>query len=147
MPIPFEHDSNPDYVVDRALGAELVRKAVSMLKERETEVLRLRFGFDGGDDRTLGKIGEHFSFTSESARQIESKAKEKPAAKLAQVGLVADGVEPAPPRSARPADRPSCEGRPRRPGRVVMNSPRDSGWRSGSGPPATTATTALSPTC
>ncbi|WP_156077562.1 sigma-70 family RNA polymerase sigma factor [Saccharothrix sp. NRRL B-16314] len=105
VPIPLDHESNPDQVVDRMLGAELVRTAVSMLKEREAEVLRLRFGFDGGDDRTLDKIGEHFSFTRERARQIESKAKSNLVKKLAEVGLVAGGAEPSPrpttPRTTR----------------------------------------------
>jgi RNA polymerase sigma factor (sigma-70 family) len=95
VPIPFDHDSNPDYAVDRRLGAELVRKAVSLLKEREAEVLRLRFGFDGGDDRTLEKVGEHFSVTRERIRQIESKAKSNLVKKLAEVGLLADGTEPS----------------------------------------------------
>lgn len=96
VPIPFEHDSNPDYVVDRALGAELVRQAVSRLKEREAEVLRLRFGFDSGDDLTLEKVGEHFSVTRERVRQIESKAKSNLIGKLAEVGLVAGDADPVP---------------------------------------------------
>jgi RNA polymerase primary sigma factor len=115
VPIPFEHDSNPDYVVDRALGAELVRNAVARLNEREAEVLRLRFGFDGGDDRTLEKVGEHFSFTRERARQIESKAKKKLVAKLAQVGLVANGAESdrdLAPSENRPARRSNAARRP-----------------------------------
>lgn len=104
VPAPFEHDSNPDYVVDRALGAELVRKAVSMLKEREAEVLRLRFGFDSGDDRTLEKVGEHFSVTRERVRQIESKAKSNLIEKLADVGLVAGDRDLAP-EEKRPVPR------------------------------------------
>ncbi|MBB5958458.1 RNA polymerase sigma factor (sigma-70 family) [Saccharothrix tamanrassetensis] len=96
VPAPFEHHSNPDYVLDNELGAELVRKALSLLKEREAEVLRLRFGFDGGDDRTLEKIGEHFSVTRERIRQIESKAKSKLVGKLADVGLTAGGATPTP---------------------------------------------------
>jgi RNA polymerase sigma factor (sigma-70 family) len=106
VPAPFEHESNPDHVVGRALGAELVRKALSLLKEREAEVLRLRFGFDGGDDRTLEKVGEHFSVTRERIRQIEGKAKNKLVEKLADVGLLANGAEPAPaPPQKRKAGR------------------------------------------
>jgi RNA polymerase sigma factor (sigma-70 family) len=124
VPVPFEHDSNPDYVVDRALGAELVRKAVSLLKEREAEVLRLRFGFDGGDDRTLEKVGEHFSFTRERARQIEGKAKGNLVRKLADVGLVAGGADTAPaPTTKRPDRRLSVLRHPvqekRRPGTEI----------------------------
>lgn len=116
VPIPFEHDSNPDYVVDRALGAELVRKSVSMLREREAEVLRLRFGFDDGDERTLEKVGEHFSFTRERARQIEAKAKKNLVAKLAQVGLVAEAD--AVPSDKRPDPRPTVVHRP-----IVVHGP------------------------
>lgn len=119
MPIPFEHDSNPDYVVDRALDAELVRKSLSTLKEREAEVIRLRFGFDGGEDRTLDKIGERFSFTRERARQIESKAKKKLATTLAQVWVGGSDVEldPATPdrspaRRSPVAHRPPPKKRP-----------------------------------
>ncbi|GAA1292236.1 RNA polymerase sigma factor RpoD/SigA [Saccharothrix xinjiangensis] len=104
VPIPFEHDSNPDYVVDRALGADLVRQAVSRLKEREAEVLRLRFGFDSGDDLTLEKVGEHFSVTRERVRQIESKAKSNLIGKLAEVGLIAGGADPVP---TPPPERPT----------------------------------------
>ncbi|SEF24709.1 RNA polymerase sigma factor, sigma-70 family [Amycolatopsis pretoriensis] len=106
IPAPLEDHSNPDYVVDRELGAELVREALSLLKEREAEVLRLRFGFDGGDELTLDKIGEHFSFTRERARQIESKAKDHLRGKLADVGLVAGGANPVPmPSPKRPTRR------------------------------------------
>ncbi|MEU2093544.1 sigma-70 family RNA polymerase sigma factor [Nocardia beijingensis] len=106
VPIPFEHDANPDYVVDRALEAELVRKAVSLLDQREAKVLKLRFGFDGDDDLTLEKIGEHFSFTRERARQVESKAKKNLVTKLAEVGIVADDGEPClATRTTRPQAR------------------------------------------
>lgn len=107
VPIPFEHDANPDYVVDRAVGAELVRKAVSSLKEREAKVLELRFGFDGEDDLTLEKVGEHFSFTRERARQVEGKAKKNLVAKLADVGIVADDAEPSVSVYATPPQAPA----------------------------------------
>ncbi|QFU89518.1 RNA polymerase sigma factor RpoD/SigA [Amycolatopsis sp. YIM 10] len=104
IPAPLEHHSNPDYVLDHELGAELVREALSVLKEREAEVLKLRFGFDGGDDLTLEKIGERFSVTRERVRQIENKAKSNLRDKLAEVGLVASGADPVP---TAPPKRPT----------------------------------------
>ncbi|GAA3986531.1 hypothetical protein GCM10022247_01110 [Allokutzneria multivorans] len=104
VPAPFEHESNPDYVVDRAAGAELVRRALLLLKDREAEVLRLRFGLDDDEERTLDRVGEHFSFTRERARQIESKAKSKLVEKLAEVGLFGGPsrtVVPPPPKQPR----------------------------------------------
>ncbi|UQS27321.1 RNA polymerase sigma factor RpoD/SigA [Amycolatopsis thermalba] len=113
IPAPLEHHSNPDYVLDHELGAQLVREALSLLKEREAEVLRLRFGFDGGDDLTLEKIGERFSVTRERVRQIESKAKGNLRDKLAIVGLVAGGADPVPtPPPKRPTRRPNVVRRP-----------------------------------
>ncbi|MCC3311463.1 sigma-70 family RNA polymerase sigma factor [Nocardia africana] len=111
IPIPFEHHANPDYVVERTLSVELVRKAMSLLNEREAKVLKLRFGFDGGDELTLEKVGEYFSFTRERARQIESKAKKSLVAKFAEVGIVADDSEPYLPAQTTRSQTPAAVGR------------------------------------
>jgi RNA polymerase sigma factor (sigma-70 family) len=89
IPVASDDLSNPDYVLDRKTGRELVHAALALLNEREATVLRLRFGFDGSDGQTLENVGEHFKFTRERARQIESKAKANIVPKLAAVGLVA----------------------------------------------------------
>ena len=47
------------------------------LDEREREILRLRFGLDRGEPRTLDEVGEHFSLTRERIRQIEARAMSK----------------------------------------------------------------------
>ena len=44
------------------------------LPRKDAEVLRLRFGLDVGDDRTLEEIGRAFGVTRERIRQIEKKA-------------------------------------------------------------------------
>jgi len=55
--------------------AECIDKALSCLNERESKVLRLRFGLnDAGDGVTLQKIGGMFGVTRERIRQIEVKA-------------------------------------------------------------------------
>jgi RNA polymerase primary sigma factor len=56
---------------------EGARDLLSTLSEREAEVLRMRFGLDGGAERTLAEIGESFDLTRERIRQIESQALRK----------------------------------------------------------------------
>jgi RNA polymerase primary sigma factor len=47
------------------------------LTEREEKVLRLRFGLDDGQCRTLEEVGQVFNVTRERIRQIEAKALRK----------------------------------------------------------------------
>ena len=49
----------------------------SPLTEREREILKLRFGLDRGEPRTLEEVGEHFNLTRERIRQIEARAMSK----------------------------------------------------------------------
>jgi len=65
-----------DEVMSALLGAE-VEKLLSKLDERERNVLRLRFGLDRGEPRTLDEVGEHFNLTRERIRQIEVRAMAK----------------------------------------------------------------------
>jgi RNA polymerase primary sigma factor len=50
---------------------------LSVLSPREQQVIRMRYGFDGQDERTLAEIGESFSLTRERIRQIEGEALRK----------------------------------------------------------------------
>ena len=43
------------------------------LSEREQEIVRLRFGLDGGQAKTLEEVGQEFGVTRERIRQIEAK--------------------------------------------------------------------------
>ena len=61
----------------RSSFEEQVRAMVSHLDEKEREVIKLRFGLDGEDPRTLQEIGAALGLSRERIRQIESKAKEK----------------------------------------------------------------------
>ena len=60
-----------------ALLPEEITRLLSPLDEREREILRLRFGLDRGEPRTLEEVGEHFNLTRERIRQIEARAMSK----------------------------------------------------------------------
>ena len=57
----------------RMLLNEAVKRALSELSEREQEVVRLRFGLDDGQIRTLEEVGQIFGVTRKRIRQIEMK--------------------------------------------------------------------------
>jgi RNA polymerase sigma factor (sigma-70 family) len=62
--------------VDSLLPQEIAR-LLSALDDRERQILRLRFGLDQGEPRTLEEVGEHFNLTRERIRQIEARAMSK----------------------------------------------------------------------
>ena len=63
----------PAEAAARALLNEAVKDALAELGPREQEVVRLRFGLDDGQMRTLEEVGQVFGITRERVRQIESK--------------------------------------------------------------------------
>jgi len=60
-----------------ALLPEEIARLLAPLDEREREILKLRFGLDRGEPRTLEEVGEHFHLTRERIRQIEARAMSK----------------------------------------------------------------------
>ena len=60
-----------------ALLGDEVNKMLVDLDEREREILRLRFGLDRGEPRTLDEVGACFNLTRERIRQIEARAMSK----------------------------------------------------------------------
>ncbi len=54
-----------------------IQLMVKDLDQKERDVIRMRFGLDGDDPRTLQEIGEAMALSRERIRQIESRAKEK----------------------------------------------------------------------
>ena len=84
-PVGEEDDSNlSDFIEDQAAEApadaaarrmlnRAVIDALDELNDREKAVVRLRFGLDDGQARTLEEVGKEFGVTRERIRQIESK--------------------------------------------------------------------------
>ncbi|MGH9107800.1 MAG: sigma-70 family RNA polymerase sigma factor [Acidimicrobiales bacterium] len=64
---------SPGEAAARAMLADAVRNVLADLSERERKVVRLRFGLDDGQVRTLEEVGREFGVTRERVRQIESK--------------------------------------------------------------------------
>jgi len=68
---------SPFEVAAIAMLPEEVSRLLSPLDDREREILKLRFGLDRGEPRTLEEVGEHFNLTRERIRQIEARAMSK----------------------------------------------------------------------
>ena len=63
----------PSEAAARAMLNAAVGEALGDLTERERKVVRLRFGLEDGEMRTLEEVGKEFGVTRERIRQIESK--------------------------------------------------------------------------
>jgi RNA polymerase primary sigma factor len=83
-PVGDEEDSSmADFIPDKGAApvdvaarhmlAIAVSEVMKELSEREAEVVKLRFGIDDGQPRTLEEVGKAFGVTRERIRQIENK--------------------------------------------------------------------------
>src|SRR5947209_1991502 len=68
---------SPFEVAATALLPDEIARLLAPLDDREREILKLRFGLDRGEPRTLEEVGEHFNLTRERIRQIEARAMSK----------------------------------------------------------------------
>jgi len=76
----FVADSNvvtPEQNVESVMLREHIDALLGDLKERERQVIVLRFGLEDGHPRTLEEVGKEFNVTRERIRQIEAKALRK----------------------------------------------------------------------
>ena len=88
-PIGEEDDSNlgdfvadanvlsPEGNVESVMLREHIDSLLDDLKERERQVIVLRFGLEDGHPRTLEEVGREFNVTRERIRKIEAKALRK----------------------------------------------------------------------
>jgi len=88
-PIGEEEESHlGDFIEDKAVASpsdtairlSLQKNVACMLKHlnpREERIIRMRFGFEDGNPRTLEEVGQTFDVTRERIRQIEAKALRK----------------------------------------------------------------------
>ncbi|WP_430204088.1 RNA polymerase sigma factor RpoD [Planktothrix agardhii] len=74
--IESDGETPEDYVSKNLLREDL-EKVLDTLSPRERDVLRLRYGLDDGQMKTLEEIGEIFNVTRERILQIEAKALRK----------------------------------------------------------------------
>ncbi len=65
---------SPDLEMVEADDLKHVIELLDKMDIREATVLRMRFGIDGGEPKTLKEIGESLGLTRERVRQIESEA-------------------------------------------------------------------------
>jgi RNA polymerase primary sigma factor len=69
-----ENSQTPESNILKADDLNQVMELLAQLDKREAAVLRLRFGLDGEEPKTLKEIGDRLGLTRERVRQIESEA-------------------------------------------------------------------------
>jgi RNA polymerase primary sigma factor len=71
--LPAEGEG-PDEEVAVSMEREAVRRALDQLPERHRDVVRMRYGIDGGDPKRLTETGRELGISPERVRQIETDA-------------------------------------------------------------------------
>ncbi len=75
--IADEPRCQPDVSSTERMLREHIKELLVDLLPREAEVLKLRYGLEDGQTRTLEQVGKIFNITRERVRQIEFKAMKK----------------------------------------------------------------------
>lgn len=65
---------NPDRVIINRKLEESIEEVLSTLSEKESKVIKYRFGLEGERPHSLKEIGDKYNLTKERIRQIEKKA-------------------------------------------------------------------------
>lgn len=68
---------SPEDNMDIQVKGEVLETILGTLEERESEVIKYRFGLMDGEPRTLEEVGQIYDLTKERIRQIEAKALRK----------------------------------------------------------------------
>ena len=72
-----DRQSSPYRELEDKTIRDMLEKMIDTLDAREQNILRKRFGYDGGDGLTLEEIGQEYGVTRERIRQIEAVALKK----------------------------------------------------------------------
>jgi len=72
--LPDETGEDPDACAQLQALRDVVEDGLTRLPEREAEVLRLYFGLDGEEPRSLEEIARHLRLTRERVRMIKDRA-------------------------------------------------------------------------
>ena len=75
--IPDDDALAPADAASMSLLKEQLAEVLKTLTPREEKVLKLRFGLEDGNPKTLEEVGKEFNVTRERIRQIEAKALRK----------------------------------------------------------------------
>ncbi len=75
--VPDEKQTSPYRELEDKTIRDMLEKMIGTLDAREQNILRKRFGYDGGEGLTLEEIGQEYGVTRERIRQIEAVALKK----------------------------------------------------------------------
>ena len=67
-------DEGPEHVMINSTLQEAIKEVLSTLSEKESKVIKYRFGLEGERPHSLKEIGDKYNLTKERIRQIEKKA-------------------------------------------------------------------------
>jgi RNA polymerase primary sigma factor len=72
-----ERAEDPYESLEEKTVTHMLGEMITRLDPREQQILRYRFGLDGGSEKTLEEVGCHFGVTRERIRQIQNLALSK----------------------------------------------------------------------
>ncbi len=87
--LPDETGEDPDACAQLQALRDVVEDGLTRLPDREAEVLRLYFGLDGEEPRSLEEIARHLRLTRERVRMIKDRALVR--LRLGETGRVLQG--------------------------------------------------------